>query len=65
MKDSQESKERTLDNIPYSGKKELVELTSNRVRASSKGGGLISHSENSDRYLFLPERTEGIKRERA
>jgi hypothetical protein len=62
VRESQDSKGGTLDEMPYSGKRELVESTSNRkTRATSGGIGLLSHSQNSDPEVFLSKRAQGTK----
>jgi hypothetical protein len=47
VRGSQHSKGRTLDVMPNSGERELIESTSSRKRASSGGIGLTSHSQKT------------------
>jgi hypothetical protein len=45
VRDSQDSKRGTLDEMPYSGERKLVEPTSSRDRASSEGKVAIPRSK--------------------
>jgi len=50
----------TLDEMPYSGERKLVEFTSRRKTGHQmEGWGCHSTVEHSDRVLFLSERTTG------
>jgi hypothetical protein len=58
--------QRTLDEMPYSGEKELVESTSSRKTGHQvEGSGCHSLVKNSDPELFLSERTVGTKMEKS
>jgi hypothetical protein len=57
VRDFQESKGGTLDEMPYLGERELVELTPSR-----KTGYQVR--DNSDLQLFLSERTSGMEMKR-
>jgi hypothetical protein len=59
VRNSQNSKEGTLDEMPYTGERELIEPTS--VRKTR----LTSHSQNSGPELFLSERTAVMEMERS
>jgi hypothetical protein len=48
VRDSQDSKRGTLDEMPYTGERELVEPTSSRKTGHQVRNGLPSHSQNSD-----------------
>jgi hypothetical protein len=48
VSNSQESKGGTLDEMLYSGEKELIELTSSRKSGHQVRDGLPFHSHNSD-----------------
>ena len=65
MRDSQDSKGGTLDEMPYSGKRELVESTSSRRTIKWRDGVTIPQSKNSDPELFLSKRTAEAKMERS
>jgi hypothetical protein len=59
---SQDSKGGTLDEMPESRERELVEPNSSRKTGHQvREGGLPSYSQNSHPYLFLSERTAGMK----
>ena len=66
VRESQESKGETLDDMPDSSKRKLIGPTSRRKkdRTSNEGVG-ISHSHNSDLYLLLSERIAGMEMERS
>ena len=62
MRDSQDLKGGTLDDIPYSGERKLVESTSSRkIGHQVEGWGCHPTVKNSDPELFLSERTAGSK----
>jgi hypothetical protein len=67
VRNSQESKGGTLDEMPYSGERELVESTSSRKtgRASLGGIGLPSQIISSDPESFLSERNAGSEMEKS
>ena len=66
MRDSQDSKGGTLDEMPYSGERELVESTSSRKTGHQvEGWGCHPTVKNSDPELFLSERTAGTKMEKS
>ena len=66
MKDSQDSKGGTLDEMPNSGERELVESTSSRKTGHQvEGWGCHPTVKNSDPELFLSERTAGTKMEKS
>ena len=46
VKDSQDSKGGTLDEMPNSADRDLIESTSSRKRASNRGMELPPHSQN-------------------
>ena len=65
MRDSQDSKGGTLDEMPYSGERELVESTSSRKTGHQvEGWGCHPTVKNSDPELFLSKRTAGTKMEK-
>jgi hypothetical protein len=49
--------------MPYSGEKALIGNTFSRKPEDKVREGLPSHSQNSDPYLFLSERTAGMEME--
>jgi hypothetical protein len=54
MRDSQDMKGGTLDEMPYSGEKELVESTPSRKTGYQvEGWGCHTKVKNSDSELFL------------
>ena len=63
---SQDSKGGTLDRIPYSDERELVESTSSR-KTGHQVEGWVCHPtvKNSEPELFLSERTAGTKMEKS
>jgi hypothetical protein len=61
MRDSQDSKGGTLDEMPGSGERELVESTSSRKTRHQVEGWGYHPSQNSDPGLFLSKRTVGTK----
>jgi hypothetical protein len=57
MRDSQDSKVGALDEMPYSGERELIESTSSRKTGHQvKGWGCHPTVKNSDPKLFLSEK---------
>jgi hypothetical protein len=54
----------TLDEMPNSGERELIEATSSRKTGHQMREG-ASHNHNSDPQLFLPERITGMEMERS
>jgi hypothetical protein len=65
VRDIQDSKEGTLDEMTYSGKRELVVPTSSRKTGHQvEGWGCHPTVKNSDTQLSLPERTAGTKMEK-
>jgi hypothetical protein len=60
VRDSQNSKGRTLDEMTNNGERELQY----KDRASRGQMGLPSHNQNSDPALFLSNRTAGTKMEK-
>ena len=65
MRDSQDSKGGTLDEIPYTQEREFVESTSSReTEHQVEGWGCCPTVKNSDSELFLPKRTAGTEMER-
>ena len=65
MRGCQDSKGGTLDELPNSGERELVESTSSRKTGHQvEGWGCHPTVKNSDSELFLSERTEGTKMEK-
>jgi hypothetical protein len=66
VRESQDSKRRTLDEMPYSGERELVEPTSSRKTGHQvEGWGCHPTVKNSDPELFLSKRTVGTKMEKS
>ena len=66
MSDSQDSKGGTLDEMPNSRERELVESTSSRKTGHQvEGWGCHPTVKNSDPELFLSERTAGTKMEKS
>ena len=65
MRDSQDSKGGTLDEMPDSRERELIEPTSSRKTGHQVREGLPYHSQNCDAYLFLSERSAGIEMDRS
>ena len=66
MRVSQDSKGGTLDEMPNSGERELVESTSSRKTGHQvEGWGCHPTVKNSDPELFLSERTAGTKMEKS
>ena len=65
MRNSQDTKGGTLDEMPNSGEKELVESTSSR-KTRDQVEGLDCHPtvKNFDSELFLSKRTSGTKTEK-
>jgi hypothetical protein len=66
VRDSHASKKGTLDDMPNSRQRELIELTSNRKTGHqmiNREGASPSH--NSDPYLFLSEKITGVGMERS
>jgi hypothetical protein len=64
VRDSQDSKGETLDEIPYSGERKLVEPTfSGKTGHQVEGWGCHPTVKNSDPELFLSERTARTKME--
>ena len=61
VRDSQDSKGGTLDEMPYSGERGLVESTSSRKTGYQVRDrwGCHPFSQNSDPELFLSDRTAG------
>ena len=65
MRDSQDSNEGTIDEMPNSGEKELIESTSSRKTDHQvEGWGCYPTVNNSDPDLFLSKRTAGTKMEK-
>jgi hypothetical protein len=65
VEESQDSKGGTLDEVPNSGEKELLESTSNRKTGHQmEEWGCQLTVTNSDPELFLSKRTAGIKVEK-
>ena len=65
MRDLQDSNGGTLDEMPYSGEKELVESTSSRKTGHQvEGWGCHPIVKNSDLELFLYERIAKAKMEK-
>jgi hypothetical protein len=65
VKDSQDSKGGTLDEMPYSGEKELVASTTSRKTGHQvEGWGCHLALKNPDPELFLSKRTSGTKMEK-
>ena len=68
MRDCQDSKRGTLDEMSYSGERELVESASRRRQKcfpSNGGIGLPSHSRKFDPELFLSKRIAETKTEKS
>jgi hypothetical protein len=66
VRDSQDSKGRTLDEMPDSGERELIEPTSSRKTGHQvKGWGCHATVKNSDPELFLSKTTAGTKIEKS
>ena len=65
VRDSQVSRGGHLDEMPYSGERELVEPTSRRKTEHQMRGGVPSHSQNSNPELFLSEITAGMEMDRS
>jgi hypothetical protein len=63
VRDSQDSKGETLDEIPYSGERELGKVPVERQDIKWRDGVAIP-VKNSDPELFLSERTSGTKIEK-
>ena len=64
MRDYQDSKGRTLDKMPNSGKRELTESISSRKTGHQvEGLGCHPTVKNPDLVLFLSKRTAGTKME--
>ena len=62
MSDSQDSKGGTLDEMPFSGERELAEPTSSRkTRHQAEGWGCHPTVKYCDSELFLSERTAETK----
>ena len=65
MRDSQDSKGGTLDKMPYSGERELVESISSRKTGHQvEEWGYHPTVKNSDPEFFLSKRTAGTKLEK-
>jgi hypothetical protein len=64
VRDSQDSKGGTLDEMPYNGERELKSPTPVERHGSSQRMGLPSHSQNSDPELFLSKRITGTTQEK-
>jgi hypothetical protein len=65
VKESQESNAGTLDEMSYSGEREIVESTSNRKTGHQvEVYGCYPTVKNSDPELFLSERTAQSKMEK-
>ena len=65
MRDAQDSKGGTLDEMPYSGERELVESTSRRKTGHQvEGRGCHPTVKTSDPELILSKRTAGTKIEK-
>jgi hypothetical protein len=65
VRDSQDSKGKTLDEMPYSRERELVESISRRKTGHQiQGWGWHSRAKTSDAEFFLSERTAGITMEK-
>jgi hypothetical protein len=62
VRDSQDSKGRISDKIPYSGERALVDPTSSRKTGIKCGMGLLSYSLT---YLFLFARTARMEMEKS
>jgi hypothetical protein len=64
LRDSQDSKDGNLDEMPDSRGKERIEPTSSRKTWHKVREGLPYHSHNFDSELFLYERITGVEMER-
>jgi hypothetical protein len=65
VKDSQDSKGGTLDDMPNSGERELIKSTSSRKSGHQvEGWGCHPTVKNSHPELFLSRRTAGTKMEK-
>jgi hypothetical protein len=65
VREAQDSEGGTLDEIPHSGERELVESTSPRKTGhQGERWGCHPTVKNSDPELFLSKRTAGTKREK-
>jgi hypothetical protein len=65
VRDYQDSKGGTLDESPYSGKREFVESTSSKKTGHQvEGWGCHHIAKNPDPEMFLSERTAGTKMEK-
>jgi hypothetical protein len=65
VRDSQDSKGETLDKMPNSGERELVESTSSRKSGHKLlGWGYHPTVKNTDPELFMYKRTPGTKMEK-
>jgi hypothetical protein len=66
VRDFQDPKGETLDEMPYSGEGELEKVTSNRNTGHQvEGWGCHPTVKNSNSELFLSERTTGTKMEKS
>ena len=65
MRDSQNSKGRTLDETPNSRERDLIQTTSSRKTGHQMREEVLSHSHNCDSYLFLYERITGMEMKRS
>ena len=65
MRGSQDSKGETIDEMPNSRERELVEFTSSRkIGHQVEGWGCHARVKNSEPELFLSKRTAGTKMEK-
>ena len=65
MRDFQDSKGGTLDEMPYTGERALVESTSSRKTGHQvEGWDCHPTVKNSNPELFMPKRTAGKKMEK-
>jgi hypothetical protein len=64
VRNSQELKGGTLDEMSDNRERKLIEPTSSRKTRHQVKCGVATHSQNSDPYLFLSERTAGMEMER-
>jgi hypothetical protein len=63
VRNSQDSEEGTLEEMPYSRERKLVESTSSRkIRHQVEGWCCHAIVKNSDPELFLSERMAGTKK---
>ena len=62
---SQDSKGWTLDEMPDSRERDLIEPTSSRKTGNQMSERGPSHSHDSDPQLFLPEKITGMEIERS